>query len=36
MGPLTAANLPAMRTSVGEMADALERVAGTAATALLD
>lgn len=35
-GPLTAMNLPATRTSVGEMADALERVGGKAATALLD
>ena len=35
-GPLTAMNLPSTRTSVGEMADALERVAGKAATALLD
>lgn len=35
-GPLTAVNLPALRTSVGEMAGALERVAGRAATALLD
>lgn len=35
-GPLTAINLPALRTSVGEMAAALERVAGPAATALLD
>ena len=35
-GPLTAINLPSMRTSVGEMADALERVGGKAATALLD
>lgn len=35
-GPLTAMNLPALRTSVGEMAGALERVAGKAATALLD
>ncbi len=35
-GPLTAINLPAMRTTVGEMAQALERVAGPAATALLD
>ena len=35
-GPLTAVNLPAMRTSVAEMAAALERVAGKAATALLD
>ena len=35
-GPLTAVNLPAMHTSVAEMAAALERVAGKAATALLD
>jgi len=35
-GPLTAINLPALCTSVGEMAVALERVAGTAATDLLD
>jgi nucleoside-diphosphate-sugar epimerase len=35
-GPLTAVNLPALRTSVGEMAAALERVAGKAATQLLD
>lgn len=35
-GPLTAVNLPAMRTSVAEMAAALERVAGKAATSLLD
>jgi nucleoside-diphosphate-sugar epimerase len=35
-GPLTAVNLPAIRTSVGEMADALERIGGHAATALLD
>ncbi len=35
-GPLTAMNLPSLRTSVGEMADALERVGGKAATALLD
>lgn len=35
-GPLTALNLPSLRTSVGEMADALERVGGKAATALLD
>ena len=35
-GPLTAMNLPALRTSVGEMAAALGRVAGTAATDLLD
>lgn len=35
-GPLTAMNLPSLHTTVGEMADALERVAGKAATALLD
>ncbi|HSH91392.1 MAG TPA: D-erythronate dehydrogenase [Ramlibacter sp.] len=35
-GPLTGMNLPAMRTTVGEMAGALERVAGKAATQLLD
>jgi nucleoside-diphosphate-sugar epimerase len=35
-GPLTAVNLPALRTSVGAMAAALERVAGKAATDLLD
>jgi nucleoside-diphosphate-sugar epimerase len=35
-GPLTGMNLPALRTSVGEMADALERVGGPAASALLD
>ena len=35
-GPLTAINLPALRTSVGDMAAALERVAGRAATDLLD
>jgi D-erythronate 2-dehydrogenase len=35
-GPLTAINLPALCTSVGEMAAALERVAGKAATDLLD
>ncbi|MEO7390574.1 MAG: D-erythronate dehydrogenase [Ramlibacter sp.] len=35
-GPLTAINLPAMSATVGEMAAALERVAGPAATALLD
>ena len=34
--PLTAMNLPALRTTVGEMAAALGRVAGTAATDLLD
>lgn len=35
-GPLTAINLPSLCTSVGEMADALERVGGKAATGLLD
>ncbi len=35
-GPLTAVNLPALSTTVGEMAAALQRVAGTSATALLD
>jgi hypothetical protein len=35
-GPLTAVNLPALRTSVADMAAALERVAGPAATDLLD
>ena len=35
-GSLTAVNLPALCTSVGEMAAALERVAGKAATDLLD
>jgi D-erythronate 2-dehydrogenase len=35
-GPLTAINLPSISATVGEMAAALERVAGTAATALLD
>ncbi len=35
-GPLTAMNLPALRTSVGEMAAALGRVVGPAATDLLD
>ena len=35
-GPLTAMNLPALRTRVGEMASALGRVAGSAATDLLD
>jgi len=35
-GPLTAVNLPALRTSVGEMAAALERVAGKAGSNLLD
>lgn len=35
-GALHAMNLPALRTTVGEMAAALERVAGRAATGLLD
>ncbi|WP_041676618.1 D-erythronate dehydrogenase [Ramlibacter tataouinensis] len=35
-GPLIALNLPSLRTSVGEMAAALETVAGREATALLD
>ena len=35
-GPLKAVNLPALCTSVGDMAAALERVAGKAATDLLD
>ena len=35
-GPLLAMNLPALRTTVGDMAAALERVAGKNATALLD
>lgn len=35
-GPLLAMNLPALRTTVGEMAAALERVAGKQATDLLD
>ena len=35
-GPLTAVNLPSLRTSVGAMAKALEQVAGKAATDLLD
>lgn len=35
-GPLTAINLPALKTTVGEMAAALEQVAGKAATDLLD
>lgn len=35
-GPLTGLNLPSLRTSVGEMAAALERVGGREATALLD
>jgi len=35
-GPRTALNLPSLATTVGAMAAALERVAGKAATALLD
>lgn len=35
-GPRTAVNLPALATSVGEIAAALGRLAGPAATALLD
>jgi len=35
-GPLTGLNLPALRCSVGDMAAALERIAGREATALLD
>jgi nucleoside-diphosphate-sugar epimerase len=35
-GPRTAVNLPALTTTVGEMAAALERVAGKAASALID
>jgi nucleoside-diphosphate-sugar epimerase len=35
-GPRTALNLPSLSTTVGEMAAALERVAGKAATGLLD
>lgn len=35
-GPRTALNLPALSTTVGAMAEALQRVAGPAATALLD
>ena len=35
-GPLTAVNLPSLRTTVGEMAAALGRVAGKPATDLLD
>jgi nucleoside-diphosphate-sugar epimerase len=35
-GPRTAVNLPSLSTTVGEMAAALERVAGPDATALLD
>jgi D-erythronate 2-dehydrogenase len=35
-GPRTALNLPAITTTTGDMAAALERVAGPAATALID
>lgn len=35
-GPLTAVNLPSLSTTVGDMAAALERVAGKAAADLLD
>ena len=35
-GPLTGLNLPALRVSVGDMASALERIAGKEATQLLD
>ncbi|MBX3654178.1 MAG: NAD-dependent epimerase/dehydratase family protein [Ramlibacter sp.] len=35
-GPPTAMNLPSFRTTVGAMAQALEKVAGAGATALLD
>src|SRR3954470_17324871 len=35
-GPLTGLNLPALRCSVGQMAAALERIAGREATSLLD
>lgn len=35
-GPLTAINLPSLRTTVGDMAAALERVAGREAASLLD
>jgi nucleoside-diphosphate-sugar epimerase len=35
-GPRTALNLPALSTTVGDIADALRRVAGPAATELLD
>ena len=35
-GPRTAINMPALVTTVGEMAAALERVAGPGATALID
>lgn len=35
-GPLTGINLPSLCTTVGDMADALQKVAGNDATALLD
>lgn len=35
-GPLTGVNLPSLRTTVGDMAAALEKVAGKEATQLLD
>ena len=35
-GPLLGLNLPSLRTTVGDMAAALEAVGGKAATALLD
>jgi nucleoside-diphosphate-sugar epimerase len=35
-GPLTGLNLPSLRVSVGDMAAALERIAGKEATSLLD
>jgi D-erythronate 2-dehydrogenase len=35
-GPLTAINLPSLKTTVGDMAAALERAGGSAARALLD
>jgi len=35
-GPLTGMNLPSLRTTVGDMAAALEKVAGAEATKLLD
>ena len=35
-GPLTAINLPSFRTTVGDMAQALEKVGGAEAAALLD
>jgi nucleoside-diphosphate-sugar epimerase len=35
-GPLTAINLPSLKTTVGEMAAALERAGGPVATGLID